>query len=65
MTSLRRLTLGLAALLLLAWLYERRIRRETVMPRFEPEPTREWHPAGTRVHWTGGTRVRIWEGEAL
>jgi hypothetical protein len=44
MTSLRRLTLGLAALLLLAWLYERRIRRETVMPRFEPQPTREWHP---------------------
>ena len=33
-----------AALLLLAWLYERRVRRETGMLQFEPQPTREWHP---------------------
>ena len=51
MTSLR-LILGLAALLLLAWLYKRRVRRETGMLLFEAEPTPEWHPQdGTTLIW--------------
>lgn len=55
MTSLRRLTLGLAALLLLVWLATRR-RDTTEIPwsirLFEPEPTPEWHPQdGTTLIW--------------
>lgn len=46
MTSLRRLILGLAALLLLAWLL--RPRETTEIPwsirLFEPDMTPEWHP---------------------
>lgn len=62
MRSLRHLTLGLAALLLLVWLYERRVRRETGMLRFEAEPTPEWHPGNTT--WTADSFTYA-EGEAL
>ena len=64
MTSLRRLTLGLAALLLLAWLL--RPRETTEIPwsirLFEPNPTPEWHPGNTT--WTADSFTYA-EGEAL